>query len=321
MATDTVLHDKILDAFNDMVSQLTTLTNTVKQQSNHFTEFFNQKPLPRYEQTDCDGDIQVNSSEKVKLNVGGTVFMTTAGTLLKEKDSFFSAMLNGPWKPDRDGEYFIDRSPELFSLVLTYLRDHKTPSPCQEEEQSKRDQQNAVIRDEFEFYQIPVVFNANFFPLKTLLPRLEGSEWNGSSWVLRSVVSVGTRKCIPLHFNKQTSHLPCGFQLRVQPGPCVPPELILSSSSLKDGVCWRCDKNETVFECSLKVYLNQAEQECSATCLPPGWPLKTSASNEDAKAAFGGSELFGWIALTNPRRMNPMFDVTISELVWVKGDR
>jgi len=59
------------------------------------------------------------SKSKVKLNVGGTVFTTSKSNLTSVKDSFFSYMLsNDKWKPDEDGEYFIDRDPKYFELIL-----------------------------------------------------------------------------------------------------------------------------------------------------------------------------------------------------------
>eukprot|EP01006_Ploeotia_vitrea_P019802 TRINITY_DN52047_c0_g1_i1.p1 TRINITY_DN52047_c0_g1~~TRINITY_DN52047_c0_g1_i1.p1 ORF type:complete len:378 (-),score=36.03 TRINITY_DN52047_c0_g1_i1:198-1331(-) len=65
----------------------------------------------------------VASEAKVRLNVGGQVFMTSEATLLAEKETFFWAMLHGgQWKPDTNGEYFIDRNPATFSYILDYLR-------------------------------------------------------------------------------------------------------------------------------------------------------------------------------------------------------
>jgi len=59
---------------------------------------------------------------KIKLNIGGQIFMTSKSTLLSMEGTYFHAMLSsehGP--PDEDGEYFIDRNPECFRLVLDYL--------------------------------------------------------------------------------------------------------------------------------------------------------------------------------------------------------
>jgi len=63
------------------------------------------------------------SKSKVKLNVGGVLFTTSKTSLTSIKDSFFYLMLsNETWKPDEDGEYFIDREPKYFQLILQKLR-------------------------------------------------------------------------------------------------------------------------------------------------------------------------------------------------------
>jgi len=64
-----------------------------------------------------------SAKEQVRLNVGGTIFMTTKETLCKFEDTYFSAMLKkGNWKPDQDGLYFIDRDPFFFSRILNGMR-------------------------------------------------------------------------------------------------------------------------------------------------------------------------------------------------------
>jgi len=87
-------------------------------------------------------------SEKIKLNIGGTIFMTTVSTLTNEHSmvrysnlsfrnfprpcltlqcnlysklaAMFSSQFNT--QADEDGEYFIDRNPKHFALILDYLR-------------------------------------------------------------------------------------------------------------------------------------------------------------------------------------------------------
>lgn len=60
----------------------------------------------------------------VKLNVGGTSFMTSESTLTWHGDTFFTSLLNGslPSLRDESGAYFIDRDPRVFCSVLNYLR-------------------------------------------------------------------------------------------------------------------------------------------------------------------------------------------------------
>ncbi|EDQ87866.1 uncharacterized protein MONBRDRAFT_33122 [Monosiga brevicollis MX1] len=70
------------------------------------------------------GDTE-RAQDLVHLNVGGRVFLTTAATLQATgEDSFFTALLAGrlPSTRDATGAYFIDRDPEPFAAILSYLR-------------------------------------------------------------------------------------------------------------------------------------------------------------------------------------------------------
>lgn len=95
--------------------------------------------------------MEKNKSEVsvVKLNVGGTRFMTTSGTLLNHSPNFFTALLSGQHSVCKDdkGYYFIDRDPEHFRLVLLFLRTGALVLPTQ---MSEREQ----LMEEFRFYCI-----------------------------------------------------------------------------------------------------------------------------------------------------------------------
>lgn len=63
--------------------------------------------------------------DRVRFNVGGTKFETTATTLANAgPDSFFGPLLDGNWNlcPSSDDEIFIDRNPVCFSILLDLLR-------------------------------------------------------------------------------------------------------------------------------------------------------------------------------------------------------
>eukprot|EP01006_Ploeotia_vitrea_P033326 TRINITY_DN65448_c0_g1_i1.p1 TRINITY_DN65448_c0_g1~~TRINITY_DN65448_c0_g1_i1.p1 ORF type:complete len:353 (-),score=78.58 TRINITY_DN65448_c0_g1_i1:174-1232(-) len=66
----------------------------------------------------------LKSTEKVVLNVGGTVFETTKSTLMADPGSFFHGMVHSDyWKPDpTTGQFFIDRDPMWVREILAYLR-------------------------------------------------------------------------------------------------------------------------------------------------------------------------------------------------------
>ena len=74
----------------------------------------------------------------IRLNVGGTVFMTTRDTLLNTT-TFFSGLLaptdnNNTISAttDSNGDIFIDRSPVVFNRVLDYLRSGSDVLVCLE---------------------------------------------------------------------------------------------------------------------------------------------------------------------------------------------
>ena len=58
----------------------------------------------------------------VKLNVGGRAFHTTKDTL--SLCSYFQPVLDGrlPHGADEHGRLFIDRDPDLFSIILQFVR-------------------------------------------------------------------------------------------------------------------------------------------------------------------------------------------------------
>lgn len=59
------------------------------------------------------------SKTMVMLNVGGEDFFTTAATLASVPNSFFYKLAKSS---DSSTEFFIDRSPKVFPMILEYLR-------------------------------------------------------------------------------------------------------------------------------------------------------------------------------------------------------
>ena len=67
-----------------------------------------------------------SSGEVISLNVGGTIFVTSAATLTKDHNSMLARMFGGskelaPARTDGDGNYFLDRDPEAFRVILSFL--------------------------------------------------------------------------------------------------------------------------------------------------------------------------------------------------------
>ncbi|ENN76468.1 hypothetical protein D910_07115 [Dendroctonus ponderosae] len=73
--------------------------------------------------------IKNGSKQWVKLNVGGTHFLTTKTTLSRDPKSFLYRLVQEDSDLDTDkdetGAYLIDRDPNYFSPVLNYLRHGK----------------------------------------------------------------------------------------------------------------------------------------------------------------------------------------------------
>jgi hypothetical protein len=64
-------------------------------------------------------------AERIRLNVGGTLFQTSRDTLMIEGSYFYAMLASRVWQPDEHGEYFIDRDPTYFSRILHGLRTGK----------------------------------------------------------------------------------------------------------------------------------------------------------------------------------------------------
>jgi hypothetical protein len=83
------------------------------------------KVLGKIQKLNIENEKEIeNVPQIIKLNIGGKIFTTTLSTLTTEKDTFFTSMFSEQFntKPDKNGEYFIDRNPKHFHLILDYLR-------------------------------------------------------------------------------------------------------------------------------------------------------------------------------------------------------
>ncbi|XP_059612033.1 BTB/POZ domain-containing adapter for CUL3-mediated RhoA degradation protein 3 [Phlebotomus argentipes] len=78
----------------------------------------------------CDNTLIRPSSQYVKLNVGGSLFQTTIGTLTKH-DTMFRAMFSGRMDlhTDAEGWIMIDRSGTHFDIILNFMRDGTVTLP------------------------------------------------------------------------------------------------------------------------------------------------------------------------------------------------
>eukprot|EP01118_Nematostelium_gracile_P010360 TRINITY_DN3559_c1_g1_i9.p1 TRINITY_DN3559_c1_g1~~TRINITY_DN3559_c1_g1_i9.p1 ORF type:complete len:317 (-),score=66.85 TRINITY_DN3559_c1_g1_i9:54-1004(-) len=91
------------------------------------------------------------TKNQINLNVGGQRFSTSKSTLTSIEDTYFYAMLSSDqWKPNDDGEYFVDRNPKHFQRIIDYVKDGKLMFSGLDN-QEKRE-----IKKELDYYQIPI---------------------------------------------------------------------------------------------------------------------------------------------------------------------
>ncbi|PWA21887.1 hypothetical protein CCH79_00015633, partial [Gambusia affinis] len=92
----------------------------------------------------------VGASKWIRLNVGGTYFLTTRQTLCRDPKSFLFRLSQADPELDSDkdetGAYLIDRDPTYFGPVLNYLRHGKLVL--------NRDLAEEGVLEEAEFYNI-----------------------------------------------------------------------------------------------------------------------------------------------------------------------
>lgn len=95
----------------------------------------------------------------VELNVGGTKYTTSVATLRSKPGSMLDVMFSGRYafKKDQDGRIFLDREGDVFSYILSYLRDGFVPVGPETDEILLR-----RLKREFEYFNLPLEVNKSF---------------------------------------------------------------------------------------------------------------------------------------------------------------
>jgi hypothetical protein len=90
--------------------------------------------------------------DKIRLNIGGTIFVTSLDTMMLEQNTFFSAMFSEEFhqQPDQDGEYYVDRDPAYFPIILNHMRGVDVKKKLA----GLHLWEKSLIQQEVEFYQI-----------------------------------------------------------------------------------------------------------------------------------------------------------------------
>jgi len=120
----------------------------------------------------------ITAPQRVVLNIGGTRFEISKNILLSHKGSMFDAIGTETWKPDADGSYYIDRTPQLFPVMLDYLRSGAIDLSVFGFDERVRPR----ISAELDFYQLGIPSLHQGFTASTLLgdnQRSILSEWIG----------------------------------------------------------------------------------------------------------------------------------------------
>eukprot|EP01006_Ploeotia_vitrea_P012798 TRINITY_DN33775_c0_g1_i1.p1 TRINITY_DN33775_c0_g1~~TRINITY_DN33775_c0_g1_i1.p1 ORF type:complete len:327 (-),score=19.94 TRINITY_DN33775_c0_g1_i1:64-1044(-) len=139
-----MMYENVSLAFEEFINTLTHIQDSVQVQWEAFKA--HRDEMERKVKLCAE---KADSCKIVSLDIGGSIFKATEETLLREPDSFFYAMLHsGQWKPDEGtGNYFIDRSPKAFDVILEYLRCGQAPT-------SLTPQKREVLQRDIDFYGI-----------------------------------------------------------------------------------------------------------------------------------------------------------------------
>jgi hypothetical protein len=153
-------------AVDSAKSQISSLLSSLESQMKSINDLLTKATEENLTQTDQVHTLKRKMSKiskdmnaKITLDIGGTLFSTTLETLVSEKDTFFTAMFSEEFntQPDKDGHYFIDRSPLMFPYILDYLRN---PLSLPDLEKIKNDKLLKRFEDEVEFYHISSIKTA-----------------------------------------------------------------------------------------------------------------------------------------------------------------
>jgi len=102
-------------------------------------------------------DNVVCSPEVVQLDVGGRKFKTTRGTLC-DGSGYFKTFFSGNWSIEKqdDGSIFVDADPDVFNLLLRYLRTGVFPLDFDPARGHNYDMYNR-LEQAADYYEIPML--------------------------------------------------------------------------------------------------------------------------------------------------------------------
>jgi hypothetical protein len=157
----------VLHLATELLSHVKEREQQVEEKQRLFqseTAAFQQQVKEHYEQNKDMIDlmsklrrIESARDSKIKLNIGGKVFHTSAEVLCSVEGSLFTAMFSEgvDVQPDEDGEYFIDRNPKLFPIILDYLRGYDVKPHIKSLSSSFKKQ----LTEEIEYFKLPEMYD------------------------------------------------------------------------------------------------------------------------------------------------------------------
>jgi len=147
--------DDIFSSLNNEEEKITKIKIELSKQKERFEKYRNEENKKTKEEKEKWEEnkrraIKMFSQDIIELNVGGTHKLAIAkATLCKVENSGLSTMFNGKHKlKTHKGQFFIDRDGEIFSKVLSYLRNDKIPLFKDEAEET-------LFYEELNYWAIP----------------------------------------------------------------------------------------------------------------------------------------------------------------------
>jgi WD40 repeat protein len=242
--------------------------------------------------------IVLNNNEKIKLNIGGTIFETTLQTITSDKESFFTGMFSEEFghKCDEKGEYFIDRNPLQFSTILDHLRGVDVTNRITRLSRDEFEQLEAEI----DFYNIQSMFE-HFPRLYNINQETPNSNFN----------AIITSKDGALDIWDTST----GQQLRAIRGPF---SYIRHITQLKDGIHIACTGDDG----NIRVW-NITTGACVLTAKTQGGCMAntTVVELDDGKLATGGGLAVEIFDITSNQRVRSLNGHTspVTEIVALKN--
>lgn len=191
----------------------------------------------------------------IKLNVGGTIYLTTRDTLTSRGDCMLSTMVAHP-NPARivDGAYFIDRDPVIFRWLLNYFRGSNVLPP-------KNSSELEQLREEADFFS---VFGLSTRIQHLLCPSFKKEDHitvRGNKFTIVSVqesgyivTRCGQRYNIPAQENVESTTMEVGDVVMAWPP---------GDSRRRKGICMRIFKTD----CSIQFDGNESCTSCKTSAI------------------------------------------------------